>query len=77
LIYFEMAWQLSNVDDIVFNVQTARPVEIVPLIEVRTPVIKNLDAMVFSIRDVNLSGTVRTNAVWKIERSCISAVISP
>ena len=77
LIYVQMAWQLSNVDDIVFNMQTARPMEIVPLIEIRTPVINNLDAMVFSIRDVNLSGAVRINAVWKIERSCISAVLSP
>ena len=76
-IYCQMGGQLTDVDEFSFDMQSAGPVEVIPLLQVAAPVIEYLYAVALSICNINPPISVGADAVHQIKLSGIRTILSP
>jgi hypothetical protein len=68
---------LADIGEFAFDVQSAGPVEIVPLGKIVAHFVEYLHTVIFSISDINLSVPIRADAMNQVELSAICAILAP
>jgi hypothetical protein len=59
--------QLPDIDEAISNMKAAWPVHVIPLVEIRSIFVKNLNTMVFPVGHIHLSLAISADTVGKVK----------
>jgi hypothetical protein len=69
--------QLSDIDQTIRYIKTAWTVHVIPLIEISAGIVKDLNAMIFTVSYIHLAFAIGAYAMGKIELTGTTAIITP
>src|SRR5688500_15844400 len=76
-IDIQLAGQLADIDQVIFDMKSAGAVEIVPLVQIISPVIEDLDPAIFSVGYIDFPSAIGADTVGQVELAGVCSIITP
>jgi hypothetical protein len=76
-VHFVARLRVGDVDDVVADIDAARPAELLPLGDEFSVLIENLDAVVRPVGNVNPAGRIHGDAMGHVEFTLSRTVVTP
>jgi hypothetical protein len=73
----QLGKQLPDIDQIISYIETARPVHVIPLVEIIPGIVKDLNTMIFPVCYIYFAFAIGAYAVGKVELARITAILAP